>query len=296
VPDVNETPYPLASPESEEIPSASAEVPGPTPAPDEPAADPSLAESDLGDWGTRHDSFSKPGDELYLDETEPEPGAHPDVQPSQGGFDPEPVLAEGDTPYTLQGEETEQRDGKVITAAIMGDGLQASNDYVTDMVQEPSQPRFDHLPLDTTTLSESLPTGQEFHLVSGFGTRSLGDHRGFDARAQIGASAIAVGTGMVAFSGWSRGYGETVVITLDDGYEVLYAHLSERSVEAGDIIASGQEIGLTGASGLDLSIPGVGPHLHFEVREPGGETWGAPGSRGEIDPCPFFTQVGLSCT
>lgn len=258
VPDDNE----MAPPESEEIPSASAEVPGPTPAPDEPAADSSLTET-------------------------------------AGGFGPEPVLAKGDTPYTLRGEETEQRDGEVITAAIMGPDSQASDDYLADLDlgEQGSQRRFDHLPLDTTTLSESLATGQEFHLVSGFGTRSRGDHRGFDARAQIGASAIAVGTGMVAFSGPARGYGETVIITLDDGYEVLYAHLSERSVEVGDIIASGQEIGLTGISGLDLSIPGTGPHLHFEVREPGGEMWGAPGSRGEIDPCPFFAQVGLPpCT
>ena len=74
---------------------------------------------------------------------------------------------------------------------------------------------------------------------------------------------------------------------------MLYGHLSEMSVEVGDVVTMGQEIGLTGASGLDLSRPGVGPHLHFEVREPGGSTWADPGDRGEIDPCIYFNQVGI---
>jgi hypothetical protein len=45
------------------------------------------------------------------------------------------------------------------------------------------------------------------------------------------------------------------------GVETLYAHLSEVDVEAGDIVETGQQVGLVGEEGNS-----TGPHLHFEVR------------------------------
>ena len=250
-----------------------------------------LTESNLDDdFGIR--PSGKPGEESYLDVVEPEPGEHPAVQPSQGGFGPDPSegLAEGETIYTLQGEP----EGEVITAQIVGP-TEADADYLADLLSGEGDVAEVVLPIDTSTLRDHPATGQGFHIVSGIGRRSLGHHRGIDVRAQTGATAVAIGHGEVIFAQRWGGYGNAVIITLDDGYEVLYGHLSEISVEVGDVVAAGQQIGLTGASGLDLSRPGVGPHLHFEVHEPGHSYDATPGNRGEIDPCTYFAQVGLSC-
>ena len=68
------------------------------------------------------------------------------------------------------------------------------------------------------------------------------------------------------FAGWSSlGYGNTVVIDHGNGFKTLYAHLSQVSQYCGAIVKAGQVIGLSGSTGNSS-----GPHLHFEVRVPGG--------------------------
>lgn len=58
-----------------------------------------------------------------------------------------------------------------------------------------------------------------------------------------------------------NGYGKCVIIDHGNGITTLYAHLNSFSVEVGDIVEAGDEIGLIGSTGYSL-----GPHLHFEVR------------------------------
>lgn len=89
-------------------------------------------------------------------------------------------------------------------------------------------------------------------------------HKGIDLRAAEGSDVAAAGAGRVTFAGVSGGYGTTVVVEHANGLSTRYAHLSEARVQAGDEIAAGQVIGLTGSTGRATA-----PHLHFEVLEDG---------------------------
>ena len=67
---------------------------------------------------------------------------------------------------------------------------------------------------------------------------------------------------MVVFAGGaSNGYGRMVMIDHGNGFQTLYAHLSEVSVRCGQQVKRGQLIGAGGSTGNS-----TGPHLHFEVR------------------------------
>ncbi|MGC9326759.1 MAG: M23 family metallopeptidase, partial [Candidatus Hinthialibacter sp.] len=70
--------------------------------------------------------------------------------------------------------------------------------------------------------------------------------------------------GVVEFSGEKSGYGQVVEIKHDDGSYSLYAHLSHRQVQAGDLIQAAEPLGLSGDTGR-----ATGPHLHLEIRQNG---------------------------
>ena len=73
--------------------------------------------------------------------------------------------------------------------------------------------------------------------------------------------AAACGGTVIKASDTGDGYGYCVIIDHGNGVKTLYAHLSAFSVEVGDIVDAGDEVGLIGSTGYSL-----GPHLHFEVR------------------------------
>jgi murein DD-endopeptidase MepM/ murein hydrolase activator NlpD len=52
-----------------------------------------------------------------------------------------------------------------------------------------------------------------------------------------------------------------VVIDHGNGYQTVYAHLSQWNVTCGESVFQGNVIGLSGSTGNSS-----GPHLHFEVR------------------------------
>lgn len=91
-------------------------------------------------------------------------------------------------------------------------------------------------------------------------------HPGFDLNAPSGSPVYAADTGLVIFAGWSGlGYGNTILIDHGNGFRTLYAHLSQVSTYCGAKVEKGKVIGLSGNTGNS-----TGPHLHFEVRVPGG--------------------------
>jgi len=89
-------------------------------------------------------------------------------------------------------------------------------------------------------------------------------HAGADLAAPQGSPVRATATGVVERAGWSGGYGLLVALHHQDGYETRYAHLSQVSVETGQVIEKGQVIGFVGSTGRS-----TGPHLHYEVRRNG---------------------------
>jgi murein DD-endopeptidase MepM/ murein hydrolase activator NlpD len=109
----------------------------------------------------------------------------------------------------------------------------------------------------------SSPFGMRMHPVHGV----MKMHKGIDVAVQSGTPIKSAQRGEVVFSGEQRGYGYSVEVQHEDMSRTFYAHLSRRDVNVGDIVTSGQVIGLSGGGRND---PGrgtsTGPHLHFELR------------------------------
>jgi murein DD-endopeptidase MepM/ murein hydrolase activator NlpD len=89
-------------------------------------------------------------------------------------------------------------------------------------------------------------------------------HTGDDIAAGYGSSIKAAKGGRVLYSGWKKGYGNTVIIDHGGGVTTLYGHASKLDVKAGQPVKGGQTIANVGSTGYS-----TGPHLHFEVRKNG---------------------------
>lgn len=90
-------------------------------------------------------------------------------------------------------------------------------------------------------------------------------HRAIDITQDLGVPITAAASGRVAVidpSTW--GYGYHVIIDHGNGFQTLYAHLSDFAVSIGQSVSPGQTIGHVGLTGLT-----TGPHLHFEIRQNG---------------------------
>jgi murein DD-endopeptidase MepM/ murein hydrolase activator NlpD len=85
-------------------------------------------------------------------------------------------------------------------------------------------------------------------------------HPGIDFDGDYGTDILAVGSGVVSFSGIKPGYGNTVEIDHGNGYVTRYAHNSKNLVAVGDPIRDGDVIGKVGSTGRS-----TGTHVHFEV-------------------------------
>lgn len=85
-------------------------------------------------------------------------------------------------------------------------------------------------------------------------------HKGLDFAGKKGSSVVAVGDGVVSWSGKRSGYGNTVEVTHGNGYVTRYGHNEHNLVKAGDTVKKGQQLALMGSTGRS-----TGPHVHFEV-------------------------------
>ena len=101
-------------------------------------------------------------------------------------------------------------------------------------------------------------------------------HGGIDIAAPNGTPILAAKAGVVVISLYGSSYGNYVVLSHPDGTRTLYAHMSQRSVSAGDTVSQGQTVGLVGSTGSS-----TGNHLHFE-------TWTGSSSSSRVNPMQFF--------
>ncbi|MBG7610035.1 MAG: M23 family metallopeptidase [Anaerolineae bacterium] len=101
-------------------------------------------------------------------------------------------------------------------------------------------------------------------------------HTGVDIPAPLETPVLAAGDGKVIWTGYGlyRGvhgdlsdpYGQAVVIQHDFGFQgqrlfTVYGHLQQIDVQQGQVLSTGDVIGLVGQTGKV-----TGPHLHLEVR------------------------------
>jgi murein DD-endopeptidase MepM/ murein hydrolase activator NlpD len=89
-------------------------------------------------------------------------------------------------------------------------------------------------------------------------------HPGIDIAVSVGSLVRASGGAVVRQRGEDPEYGLFVLLEHMDGYQTMYGHLSRILAAAGDSVASGQVIGLSGNTGRSSA-----PHLHFEIRQRG---------------------------
>ena len=92
-------------------------------------------------------------------------------------------------------------------------------------------------------------------------TGKLAMHQGVDVSWWPGAPIRATADGVVVFAGMKGGYGRTVQIQHDYGFQTLYAHCSSLRIYEGQKVEKGEIIAFLGRTGR-----ATGFHLHYEVR------------------------------
>jgi murein DD-endopeptidase MepM/ murein hydrolase activator NlpD len=97
------------------------------------------------------------------------------------------------------------------------------------------------------------------HYLSGYDYSSI--HPAIDIAGSTGHAIFASDSGVVVYSGWNDwGYGYVIVLDHGNGWQTLYAHLSQINVGCGQAAFQGQVIGAMGSTGNSS-----GSHLHFEM-------------------------------
>ena len=95
-------------------------------------------------------------------------------------------------------------------------------------------------------------------------TRDWRTHAGVDIAAEAGTPVLTAADGEVYTVYSDDTMGTTVVIRHDGDYTTQYSSLAEEvSVEPGDAVTLGQQIGTVGATALLESA--LGDHVHFCV-------------------------------
>ena len=116
----------------------------------------------------------------------------------------------------------------------------------------------------------SIPLKLKWRLTSKCGWR--GDpftgvkqyHPGIDMACPAGTPIFAALGGKVLQAGFSRIYGNYVIIDHGNGYQTLYGHMSKTLTSTGKWVEQGAKIGLVGSTGYS-----TGPHLHWTVYKNG---------------------------
>ncbi|MDD3428831.1 MAG: M23 family metallopeptidase [Oscillospiraceae bacterium] len=86
-------------------------------------------------------------------------------------------------------------------------------------------------------------------------------HSGIDFAVALGTPVYAPNAGKVLFSGFLQLSGNTVVIEHGAGIKSFFFHMDSLSVEKGQMVKQGDEVGKVGTTGYS-----TGPHLHYEVK------------------------------
>lgn len=117
----------------------------------------------------------------------------------------------------------------------------------------------------------SIPRGLPVngYVTDGFGMRRNpfnGEgrevHEGLDIAADFGTPVTSTADGLVIYAAPHAGYGNLVIVYHSNGITSRYGHLSRISLEAGQRVKRGDQVGNAGSTGRS-----TGPHVHYEIRE-----------------------------
>lgn len=167
-----------------------------------------------------------------------------------------------------------QRDNKNIVME-----LEENNEKINEKIDEIEQhnkeleAELDRIINNVSGNVENVPTESGFlrpisgRITSNYGYRInpvTGEyklHKGIDYAGNYGDSIKASKSGIVEYSGWISGYGNTIILGHGNGVQTLYPHAQTLNVNVGDKVSQGEIIATVGSTGNS-----TGPHLHFEIR------------------------------
>ncbi len=107
--------------------------------------------------------------------------------------------------------------------------------------------------------------------VEGMVTSSYGDrtnpvlhkqefHDGIDIAVIEGTEVKTPQDARVSAVGTSKTFGTYIKLKTDDGYEIMFAHLSKTKAKEGKKVAKGEVVALSGNTGLS-----TGAHVHYSL-------------------------------
>ncbi|WP_170004235.1 M23 family metallopeptidase [Pseudopontixanthobacter vadosimaris] len=103
-----------------------------------------------------------------------------------------------------------------------------------------------------------------------------GGHDGLDYAANAGDMVRAAASGTVVFAGAeAERFGRMVVIDHGQGWRSVYGHLERITVATGDVVKTGERVGIAGDAGDAERV-----ELHFELRHAG----------RPVDPAPLLAS------
>lgn len=143
-------------------------------------------------------------------------------------------------------------------------------DKAADHLEQQVRHINDRLRSDILRLA-SIPRGLPVngYVTDGFGMRRNpfnGEgrevHEGLDIAVDFGTPVTATADGLVIYAAPHAGYGNLVIVYHSNGITSRYGHLSRISVEPGQRVTRGDQVGNAGSTGRS-----TGPHVHYEIRE-----------------------------
>ncbi len=157
----------------------------------------------------------------------------------------------GDVSRLSIGEELIIPGGEKITTSRSSNQSSQSSSYsAISAVKKIVKPK-------TKTTSNKMFWPTEGHKITQYYSWR---HHGLDIANKTGTPLYCSDAGTVESVGWSRGYGNNIIVNHGGGKKTRYAHLSRFYVSRGQRVDKGQSIGEMGNTGWS-----TGPHLHFEV-------------------------------
>ncbi|MFC3677681.1 M23 family metallopeptidase [Ferrovibrio xuzhouensis] len=91
-------------------------------------------------------------------------------------------------------------------------------------------------------------------------TKQWAFHAGIDFIGPLRSPILSTAPGVVVFAGRKGPYGRTVEIDHGLGIKTRYAHMSSITVQTGDTVPYGRQVGTMGSTGRS-----TGQHLHYEI-------------------------------
>ena len=97
-----------------------------------------------------------------------------------------------------------------------------------------------------------------------FGKTYKYEDNAIDIYAPVGSKVLSLADGIVKEINFDYNYGNYIIIKNNEDFETIYTHLDNITINEGDNILEGEEIGTSGMDGTSIA-----PHLHIELHYKG---------------------------